>query len=95
MAAPKNPNTVAARAAKAVRDRNLKLSTAAQLLREAGWTAYPPVTLADLTARLGLDDHEQQAVLSFSGEPVDKVWTEIEARDLITAWEAYSDPNGD
>ncbi len=45
-----------------------------------------PVDLAELTKRLGLPDHEQQAVLSFSGEEPGHIWTEDEADDLIQAW---------
>jgi hypothetical protein len=46
MAAPKKPNTEAARAASlAVREaktRQRKIDAAAALLREAGWTVTPP-----------------------------------------------------
>jgi hypothetical protein len=51
MAAPKNPNTASATAAV----RRLGQNTKAHKLREAGWAAIPPETIAEM---LSLDDAE-------------------------------------
>jgi hypothetical protein len=42
----------------------------------------------ELTARLGLPDHEQSAVLAWTGESADHLWTEADAEDLAGMWAA-------
>ncbi len=42
----------------------------------------------ELTARLGLPDHEQSAVLSWTNEDATATWTEDEAEELIGRWHA-------
>jgi hypothetical protein len=49
------------------------------------------VTLAELTAMLGLPEHEQSAVASFTGEPYGTEWTLAEAREICETW-AHTDP---
>jgi hypothetical protein len=51
MPAPKNPNTAAARAKKAINDRQRKLEAAAELLRGAGWLPLSAEVMADLHGR--------------------------------------------
>lgn len=48
---------------------------------------HAAVDLAELTARLGLDAHQQQAVQSWTGEPAGTVWTEEEVAELIEIWQ--------
>lgn len=45
------------------------------------------VTLADLTTRLGLPDHEQSAVAAWTGDPYGTTWTEDEAEMFLEAWQ--------
>lgn len=44
------------------------------------------VTLAELTTMLGLPDHEQSAVASFTGKPYGSQWTQEEAREICEIW---------
>lgn len=46
------------------------------------------VTLAELTSRLGLPDHDMSSVLAWTGAGTDPrhTWTESEAAELIAAW---------
>lgn len=46
------------------------------------------VGIADLTRLLGLPDHEQSAVGSWTGDPWGTKYTAAEALDLIAAWHA-------
>lgn len=50
-------------------------------------TAGKRITLAELTARLGLPEHEQEAVFSWTGE-LDRnhTWWEAAVPDMIEAW---------
>lgn len=42
----------------------------------------------ELTARLGLAEHEQSAVLAWTGEDADHLWTDAEADELVGVWAA-------
>jgi len=44
--------------------------------------------VAELTARLGLPEHEQSAVLAWTGESADHIWTETDAVELADIWAA-------
>lgn len=46
------------------------------------------VTLAELMARMDVQDHERDAVIAWTGDPIGTTWTEAEAADLLEAWEA-------
>jgi len=46
--------------------------------------AKKTVTLADMTRRLGLEDHQQNIVIAYMNES--GPWTEAQARNLIRAW---------
>lgn len=74
------------------------------ILAEAGWIVISGWThhdgywtaevrrgldIADLTRFLGLPDHEQAAVFSWTGETDrEKRWTEVEAAELAEIWKA-------
>lgn len=63
-------------------------------MREPSKVVAPPlapqrtIDLAEMTTRLGLDQHEQTAVQAFSGEDYGHMWTEAEAEELVAAWNA-------
>jgi hypothetical protein len=86
--APRNPagpsNEARARSA-ATRRQQADVRLAEQL-RSRGHIVIITYDLADLTARLGLPAHEQEAVQSWTGEPCGKRWTEEEIIELIEAW---------
>lgn len=42
----------------------------------------------ELTTRFGLADHEQSAVLAWTGEGADHLWTDAEADELAGVWAA-------
>jgi hypothetical protein len=44
--------------------------------------------IVELTARMGLDETDQSAVLAWTGRPVDYLWTETEADELADIWAA-------
>lgn len=44
--------------------------------------------IVELTARLGLEPHEQSAVLAWTNETLDHEWTEREADELADVWSA-------
>ena len=44
--------------------------------------------LVELTSRLGLPAHEQGAVLAWTNELPERLWTEAEVEDLIGIWNA-------
>lgn len=46
------------------------------------------VTLAELTARLGRPDSDQQAVLAWTNEERGRLWTEAEVAELTEIWAA-------
>jgi len=46
------------------------------------------IDFIELTARLGLPDTDQSAVLSWANVEPDHTWTEAEAEDLIEQWHA-------
>lgn len=50
-----------------------------------------PMTIADLTERLGLPAHEQSAVAAWTGDGPDATYTEAEIAELVAAWQADSD----
>lgn len=68
------------------------IASLAAATAEAASKPATVVTLAELTKRLGLPDHEQSAVGSWTGEGFGHVWTEAEAAELIEIWNA--DPAG-
>ncbi len=67
-----------------------RLDAARELLEAEGWIVTETVDLAGLTARLGLDPHEQEAVQSWTGERYGRRWTEAECQELMRAWTADS-----
>lgn len=44
--------------------------------------------IVELTAYLGQPDHEQSAVLAWTGEALDHLWTATEAEQLAGVWAA-------
>lgn len=46
------------------------------------------IDYVELTARLGLPDHEQSGVLSWANAAPETLWTEAEADELIGVWNA-------
>lgn len=46
------------------------------------------IDIVELTARLGLPDHEQEAVLAWTGRDADWGWTTREVDELIEIWNA-------
>jgi len=46
------------------------------------------IDYVELTARLGLPEHEQSAVLAWTGEDAGHEWTDTEAEELAGVWAA-------
>ena len=53
---------------------------------------YPALDIVALTAHLGQPEHDQQAVLAWTGEREGHTWSQVEAASLAIIW--ANDPAG-